>query len=129
MSSRDKATGREQSVQVVPSSGLSDEEIEQMVREAEAYREEDRRKKEWAETRNAAEGLVYEARRLLREMGDFIADATRRQIEAQAEAVQAALASGDAARVRRAMADLYRAMEEAGARGPDETSCLEGRCD
>ncbi|MCX8068281.1 MAG: molecular chaperone DnaK [Anaerolineae bacterium] len=129
VSARDKATGREQSVQVVPSSGLSDEEIERMVREAEAYREEDRRKKEWAETKNAAEGLVYEARRLLREMGDFIADAVRRQIEMRVEAVQAALASGDAARVRRAMTDLYRIMEEVGARGPDETSCLEGKCD
>ncbi len=124
VTARDKATGREQSVQVVPSSGLSEEEIERMVQEAEAYREEDRRKKEWAETRNAAEGLVYEARRLVREMGEFMAETARRQIEAKVEALERALASGDGAQVRRAMADLYQAMEEAGARGPEPGSAL-----
>lgn len=124
VTARDKATGREQSVQVVPSSGLSEEEIERMVREAEAYREEDRRKKEWAETKNAAEGLVYEARRLIREMGEFMTEGARRQIEVKIAAVESALASGDVARVRRAMADLYRAMEEAGARSPGSESAL-----
>ncbi len=124
VSARDKATGREQSVQVVPSSGLSEGEIERMVREAEAYREEDRRKKEWAEARNAAEGLIYEAQRLLREMGEFVLEERRRQIEAEMEAVRAALASGDVARVRRAMAGLYRAMEEAGAGSPDLSARL-----
>lgn len=125
VTARDKATGREQSVQVVPSSGLSEEEIERMVREAEAYREEDRRKKEWAETKNAAEGLVYEARRLIREMGEFMTEGARRQIEVKIAAVESALASGDVARVRRAMADLYRAMEEAGARSPGSESALQ----
>lgn len=124
VTARDKATGREQSVQVVPSSGLSEEEIERMVREAEAYREEDRRKKEWAETRNAAEGLAYEARRLVREMGEFMTETARRQIEVKVEALERALASGDSARVRRAMADLYQAMEEAGARGSEPGSAL-----
>ncbi|MBC7228076.1 MAG: Hsp70 family protein, partial [Thermoflexales bacterium] len=120
VSARDRATGREQSMQVIPSSGLSDEEVERMVRDAEAHREEDRRKKEWAETRNAADGLIYSAGKLLREMGALLDGTARRRIEEKMQAVQEVLATGDIARVRRAMADLYRAMEEAGGPGMSE---------
>lgn len=117
VSARDRATGREQSMQVIPSSGLSDDEVERMVRDAEAHREEDRRKKEWAEIRNAADGLIYSAGKLLREMGELLDGAARRRIEEKAQALQAVLATEDVARVRRAMAELYRAMEEAGGPG------------
>jgi len=120
VSARDKATGREQSMQIIPSSGLSSEEIERMVRDAEAHREEDQRKKEWAETRNMADGLVYAARKLLQEMGDLLPEAARRRIEAKIAEVQTAIGSEDGARVREAMAALYKAMEEAGARRGEE---------
>jgi len=124
VSARDRATGREQSMQVVPSSGLSSEEVERMVRDAEAHREEDRRKKEWAEIRNAADGLMYSARKLLQEMGDLLPDAARRQIEEKIQSVRDVLETRDIPRVRRAMAELYRAMEEAGGAGvsPPDTS-------
>ncbi|MCX7855198.1 MAG: molecular chaperone DnaK [Anaerolineae bacterium] len=121
VSARDRATGREQSMQVIPSSGLSDDEVERMVRDAEAHREEDRRKKEWAELRNAADGLIYSAGKLLREMGELLDSAARRQIEEKVQALQAALATEDIARVRRAMAELYRAMEGAGGPGMGES--------
>ena len=117
VSARDRATGREQSMQVVPSSGLSSEEVERMVRDAEAHREEDRRKKEWAEIRNAADSLIYSAGKLLREMGELLDGAARRRIEENMQSLQGALATEDIARVRRAMAELYRAMEEAGGSG------------
>ncbi len=117
VSARDRATGREQSMQVVPSSGLSSDEVERMVRDAEAHREEDRRKKEWAEIRNAADGLIYSAGKLLREMGELLDGAARRRIEENIQALHGALAAGDVARVRRTMAELYRAMEEAGGAG------------
>jgi len=117
VSARDRATGREQSMQVVPSSGLSNDEVERMVRDAEAHREEDRRKKEWAEIRNAADSLIYSAGKLLREMGELLDGAARRRIEENIQSLQGALATGDIARVRRAMAELYRAMEEAGGSG------------
>jgi len=124
VSARDRATGREQSMQVVPSSGLSSEEVERMVRDAEAHREEDRRKKEWAETRNVADGLMYSARKLLQEMGDLLPDAARRRIEEKIQTVRDVLETRDVPRVRRAMAELYRAMEEAGGAGvsPPDTS-------
>ncbi len=129
VSARDRATGREQSMQVIPSSGLSDDEVERMVRDAEAHREEDRRKKEWAEVRNAADGLIYSARKLLREMGDLLDGAARRRIEEKIRALQEILATGDIAGVRRTMAELYRAMEEAGGPGigaPDTSSEMPG---
>ena len=124
VSARDRATGREQSMQVVPSSGLSSEEVERMVQDAEAHREEDRRKKEWAETRNVADGLMYSARKLLQEMGDLLPDAARRRIEEKIQTVRDVLETRDVPRVRRAMAELYRAMEEAGGTGmsPPDTS-------
>lgn len=122
VSARDKASGREQSMRIIPSSGLTPEEIERMVRDAEAHREEDRRKKEWAETRNMADGLIYTARKLLREMGDLLSEAARRSVEEKIAEVQTALQSGDAARVRGAMAALYRAMEEAGGHREEEPS-------
>jgi len=106
VSARDRATGREQSMQVVPSSGLSNDEVERMVRDAEAHREEDRRKKEWAEIRNAADSLIYSAGKLLREMGELLDGAARRRIEENIQSLQGALATGDIARVRRAMAEL-----------------------
>ncbi|MGQ9709767.1 MAG: molecular chaperone DnaK [Anaerolineae bacterium] len=117
VSARDRATGREQSMQVVPSSGLSDDEVERMVRDAEAHREEDRRKKEWAEICNTADSLIYSAGKLLREMGELLDGAARRRIEEKMQSLQGALATEDIARVRRAMAELYRAMEEAGGSG------------
>ncbi len=129
VSARDRATGREQSMQVVPSSGLTDDEVERMVRDAEAHREEDQRKKEWAEIRNAADGLIYSARKLLGEMGEVLGEAARRQIEEKMRALQAVLATEDTARVRQAMAELYRAMEEAGGPGasaPDTSSKMPG---
>ncbi len=129
VSARDRATGREQGIQVVPSSGLSDDEVKRMVRDAEAHREEDQRKKEWAEVRNAADGLIYSAGKLLREMGDLLDGAARRRIEEKIQSLQETLSTGDIARVRRAMAELYRAMEEAGAVGagaPDTSSEMPG---
>ena len=117
VSARDRATGREQSMQVVPSSGLSNDEVEGMVRDAEAHREEDRRKKEWAETRNAADSLIYSAEKLLREMGELLDGAARRRIEEKIRSLQGALATEDTARARRTMAELYQAMGEAGGSG------------
>lgn len=117
VSARDRATGREQSMQVVPSSGLSNDELEGMVRDAEAHREEDRRKKEWAETRNAADSLIYSAEKLLREMGELLDGAARRRIEEKIRSLQGALATEDTARARRTMAELYQAMGEAGGSG------------
>jgi len=115
VSARDKATGREQSMQIIPSSGLSDEEVEQMVREAERHRDEDRRKKEEAEARNIADSSVYAAEKLLREQGDKVPANLRADIEAKIEAVKSALEGGDVNAARRGAEELSQMMQQVGA--------------
>jgi molecular chaperone DnaK len=81
VSAKDLATGNQQKIEIKSSSGLSDEEIKKMVRDAEVNAEEDRKKKETVDTRNQAENLVYSTRKSLKEIGDKVDGATRGDIE------------------------------------------------
>ncbi|HIQ02373.1 MAG TPA: molecular chaperone DnaK, partial [Anaerolineales bacterium] len=116
VSAKDKATGREQSMRIIPSSGLTDEEVERMVREAEELREQDRRRKDLAEARNAADNAVYSAEKFLREMGEQIPADTRRNLEEKTRAVREVLSAEDAARIRQRTAELGEAIQAVGAR-------------
>nr|HID15028.1 molecular chaperone DnaK [Anaerolineae bacterium] len=115
VSAQDKATGREQSMQIIPSSGLSDEEVERMIREAERYREQDRQKKEEAEARNIADNAVYSAEKLLREQGDKVPSHLRSEMEAKIEALKSALQGSDVSAIRRHTDELSRVMQQVGA--------------
>ncbi|HXF82740.1 MAG TPA: molecular chaperone DnaK [bacterium] len=106
---RDMATGREQSIKITGSSTLSKEEVERMVKEAERFAEEDRRKREEAETRNRADSLVYQTERMLRDVGDKISADERAQVEAKLAALKEAISQGDAARMARAIGELQQA--------------------
>ncbi len=81
VSAKDLATGNEQKIEIKSSSGLTDEEIKRMVRDAELHAEEDRRKREVVDARNQAENLVYSTRKSLKEFGDKVDGATRANIE------------------------------------------------
>jgi molecular chaperone DnaK len=81
VSAKDLATGNEQKIEIKSSSGLSDDEIKQMVRDAEANAEEDKKKKELVDVRNQAENLVYSTRKSLKEIGDKVDGAARGDIE------------------------------------------------
>jgi molecular chaperone DnaK len=81
VSAKDLATGNEQKIEIKASSGLSDEEIKRMVRDAEVNAEEDRKKKELVDARNQAENLVYSTRKSLKELGDKVGGATVADIE------------------------------------------------
>jgi molecular chaperone DnaK len=81
VSAKDLATGNEQKIEIKSSSGLSDEEIKKMVRDAEANAEEDRKKKEVVDAKNQAENLVYQTRKSLKEFGDKVDGSTRGDIE------------------------------------------------
>ena len=83
VSAKDLATQKEQSIQITASSGLSDEEIKNLVREAEAHAEEDKKKRELIETRNQADTLIYSTEKTMREMGDKLDQKTKSDIEAQ----------------------------------------------
>ncbi len=95
VSAKDKATGKEQSIQITAASGLSDEEIEKMVKDAEMHAEEDKKKRELVDTRNQAESLVDQTEKTLKEHGDKVDEETKKGIEAAAEALKQAKDTAD----------------------------------
>ena len=97
VSAKDKATGKEQSIVIKASSGLAEEEIEKMVREAEAHAEEDARFEEMATLRNQADGLVHSARKMVADAGDKATDEEKQTVEAATKDLEAALKNDDKA--------------------------------
>jgi molecular chaperone DnaK len=95
VSAKDKATGKEQKIRIESSSGLSEDEVEDLVQEAEAHREEDKRKKEQAETRNKAEASVHSANKFLEENGDSLDEADKKELEEKVEELGTALEEVD----------------------------------
>ncbi|HID45304.1 MAG TPA: molecular chaperone DnaK, partial [Chromatiaceae bacterium] len=91
VSAKDKATGKEQSIKITASSGLSDEEIEKMVKDAEAHAEEDKKFHEMVETRNQADAMLHATRKSLEEMGDKIDGAERANIESLMKELEEAM--------------------------------------
>ena len=81
VSAKDLGTGKEQKIRIESSSGLSDEEIEQMVTDAEEHAEEDSQKREEAEARNSADSLIYSTEKSLNEYGDKISEADRNEVQ------------------------------------------------
>jgi len=114
VTARDKATGREQRVTIKASSGLSQDEVQRMVREAELHAQEDRQRKEEIEMRNRADSLAYQSERTLRELGDRISMGLRSEVESKVKAVRDALAQQDITRVRAATDDLERTIQRIG---------------
>jgi molecular chaperone DnaK len=114
VSARDKATGREQSITITASSGLSQEEIERMVHEADRHRQEDQKRRDEVQARNEADSLIYQAQKLLREQGDKIAQGMKDRVEQKVEACRAALAGEDIDWLQRATQELAVAVREMG---------------
>ncbi len=114
VTARDKATGREQKITITASSGLSKEEVERMVREAELHAQEDRQRKEEIETRNRADSLAYQAERTLKDVGEKLSPGLRTEVEDKVKAVRDALAGNDLTRVRTAAGDLESTMQRIG---------------
>jgi molecular chaperone DnaK len=122
VSATDKATGRSQHITITASSGLSEEEVEKMRREADAHREEDHKRREMAEARNAAENAVYAAEKALRDAGDRLPADIRSKVETRIQATRGALESDNAQRVRTATNDLLQAMQEIGSSAYQQSS-------
>ena len=95
VSAKDKATGKEQSIVIKASSGLSDEEIEQMIRDAEAHSEEDKKFEEMVTLRNQADGLIHGARKAVEDAGDKATDEEKTAIESAASDLEEALKGED----------------------------------
>ncbi|PNU18710.1 molecular chaperone DnaK [Geothermobacter hydrogeniphilus] len=96
VSAKDLGTGKEQSIRITASSGLSEEEIERMVKEAEAHESEDKKKRALIEARNQADGLIYTTEKALSEHGDKVDAGTKTEIETALEALKGVLDGDDA---------------------------------
>ena len=115
VSARDKATGKENKITIKANSGLSEAEIQKMVRDAAAHAEEDRRAKQLTESRNSGDALVHTTRRSLAEHGDKLAGADRASIDAAIAALEAALKGNDKADIDARIAALSSAAQKLGA--------------
>jgi molecular chaperone DnaK len=100
VSARDKATGREQSIVIRASSGLTEEEIQRMIRDAELHAEEDRKFKELVTARNEADALIHATRKSLKELGDKVPTADKERIEAVIKELEAVMKGDDKAAIQ-----------------------------
>ncbi len=116
VTAQDKATGREQKITITASSGLSDAEIERMIREAESHAAEDARRREQVEIRNRADSLVFTAEKTLRDYGEQVPADTRQSVESKIEAVRKAMDANDMDEIKRTSEELGLAIQEIGAR-------------
>lgn len=116
VSARDKATGKEQSVRIESSSGLSEEEIEKMKKDAEEHSVEDKKKREMIDVKNQAESLVYTTEKSLKEYGDKVDDATKNNIQEKIKNLQQVLQdqSNDVEKIKSAMQELATTAQKLG---------------
>jgi molecular chaperone DnaK len=111
----DKATSRSQHITITASSGLRDEEVEQMRKDAESQAEDDLKRKELIEARNLADNAVYTAEKTIRDLGDKIPAELKEKVEAETAKVREVLSSEDATAIREATDSLMSVVQELGA--------------
>ena len=109
VSAKDLGTGKEQSIRITASSGLSEKEIEKLVRDAEAHSEDDKRKKELIETRNQADAMAYGVEKNIKEFGDKIDASEKAKIEDAIVRVKKAIEGDDIDAIKKAQEDLTNA--------------------
>jgi len=113
VSAKDKGTGKEQKITITASSGLSKDEVDRMMKDAESHAEEDKKRKEEVETRNQADHVLYEAEKMMRDTGDKLAGSDKAAIESAIEELRKAIGSNDTAGMTRAMEQLRQAQHRA----------------
>jgi len=112
---KDKATNKEQSIRIEASTGLSKEEVEKMKRDAEAHREEDKKKRELVEARNAADNLIHLSEKTLREAGDKISAEVKKEVEEKIEALKKIKDGGSLEDIQKASQELSQTIQKYGA--------------
>ncbi len=113
VSAKDMATQKEQKITITASSGLSKDEVDKMMREAESHAEDDRKRKEEIETRNHADQAAYAAERMLKDNGDKLSASDKQPIESAIEDLKRAIEKNDVADMKRAMEALNTAQHKA----------------
>ena len=114
VAARDQATGKEQHVTIQPASGLTDDEVERLTREAEEHAAEDQARRESVELRNAADTLAYSAERTLSEQAENVPDDVKTRVEAAIAEVRSALEADDTERIQSSSEALSLALQEIG---------------
>jgi molecular chaperone DnaK len=112
VSAKDQATGKEQSIKIQASSGLSETDIDRMVRDAEAHAAEDKNRREAIEERNKADNLAYTIKKQLEELGDKVEADQKQKVEAAIEKVETAVKSDDTGAIKAATDDLQKVWYE-----------------
>ena len=116
VAAQDKATGKEQSMTITGQSSLDKDAIDQMIKDAEAHAEEDRKRKEEAEVRNNADGLVYQTEKMIKDQAENINDDEKSTLEAKIADVKTALEGTDLEAIKDATESLMSASQEFGQR-------------
>jgi molecular chaperone DnaK len=112
VSAKDRATGKEQSMTITGQSSLNRDDIDRMVRDAEAHASEDKRRRDEAEVRNNADTLVYQTEKLLREQGEKLSESERSQVDDRLSTLKTALAGSDLEAIKTATEGLMTASQE-----------------
>jgi len=115
VSASDKATGRSQHITITASSGLSDNEVEKMVKDAEKFAAEDQKRKDRIEARNNADSMVYTAEKTLRDLGDKVPADVKNEVEAKAAALKGVLETGSVEDLKTKTDDLAQSVQKIGA--------------
>jgi molecular chaperone DnaK len=115
VSAKDLGTGKEQKITITASSGLSKDEVDRMMKEAESHADDDKKRREEIEARNRADQAVYGAERFVKDSGEKLSPADRSAIESAAEALRKAIEANDAAGMTRGMEALTEAQHKAAA--------------
>jgi len=114
VSAKDKGTGKEQSIRIEATSGLSDEEVEKMKTDAEAHAEEDKKKKEMVEVQNTADQLIYTAEKSLKEHESAISEDIKKDVQEKIDALKKAKESNDKENIKSASDDLSQSLSKIG---------------
>ena len=132
VSAKDQATGKQQSIRITASSGLSQDEIDQLVKDAEIHGEEDRKKKYLVNARNSADGLVYATEKTLTEMGDKIDASAKAEVTEAINNLKRAMEGDDVAEINRLTELLTHASHSLAStmyqQSPEESGCQGGTC-
>jgi len=122
----DKATGKQQKITISGSTRLTEEQKEKMIKEAEAYAEEDRRKKELAEAKNAADSLAYSAERSLADLGDKVPGELRERVKSAVASLREATSGSDLAAIRAKTEELQKVLAEVGSAAYSSAASQQG---
>ena len=106
VSAKDLGTGKEQKIKIQPSSGLTEEEIEKLMKEAEMHSEEDKKRRELVEAKNQADNLVYTTEKSLKDIGDNLDESEKKKVNDALEKVKEALKGDDTENIKKACVEL-----------------------